>query len=114
MTITERSISDVILLDIDGRIAVQDGALQFGTRLRHALHRGRVNMVLNLGGVPYIDSTALGELVRAFTIAAQMGGGLKLLHVKGPVRDLLRVTQLLPTFEVFDDEEDALASFVAA
>ena len=114
MTITERSISDIVLLDIDGRIAVQDGALQFGTRLRHALHLGRVNMVLNLSGVPDIDNTALGELVRAFATAAQMGGGVKLLHVKRPVRDLLLAAKLLPTLEVFDDEGDALASFATA
>lgn len=111
MTVTERSIGDVTVLDITGRVAVQDGAAQFGTRVRHALHQGRIHVVLNLGAVPYIDSTALGELVRAYTIASQMGGNLKLLHVGGRVYDLLAVAKLRSIFAMFDDEVTALASF---
>lgn len=113
MTITQRSIGDVTVFDIVGRIAVQDGAAQFGTCVRHALHQGRANLVVNLATVPYIDSTALGELVRAFTTAAQMGGCLKLLHVRSRVRTLLTVAKLLSAFEVFEDEADAIASFDA-
>jgi anti-sigma B factor antagonist len=114
MTIIQRSIRDVTLLDIKGRIAVQDGASQFGSHLRRVLHQGRVNMVLDFGAVPYIDSIALGELARAFATASQMGGRLKLVHVEGRVRHLLGVAHLLTTFELFDDEAGALASFAAA
>jgi anti-sigma B factor antagonist len=111
MTVTERSIGAVTVLDITGRIAVQDGASQFGTRLRHALHQGHIQVVLNLDAVPYIDSTALGELVRTLITAWQMGGDLKLLHVGSRVRDLLAVAKLRPVFDVFDDEAAAVASF---
>ena len=111
MTVTERSIGDVTVLDIIGRIAIQDGAAQFGACVRHALHQGRVRVVLNLDAVPYIDSSALGELVRAYTTASQMGGDLKLLHVGGRVRDLLIMAKLRPIFAVFDDEAAAVASF---
>ena len=111
MTVTERSIGDVTILDIDGRISIQDGAAQFGASMRHALHQGRTNVLLNLGAVPYIDSSALGELVRAYATASQMGGRLKLLNVAGRVRDLLAVAKLLTSFDVFDDEAAAVASF---
>ena len=114
MTVIERIIDDVTVLDISGRIAVQDGASQFGRCMRHTLHLGRIHMVLNLDAVPYIDSTALGELVRAYTTASQMGGDLKLLHVGGRVRDLLTVVKLRPVFQLFDDEAAAVASFRAA
>ena len=110
-TISERLFGEVLVLDIHGRLAIQDGASQFGSHVRHALHQGRANLVLDLGEVPYMDSTALGELVRAYTTAAQMGGGLKLLHVAGRVRTLLTVAKLMTAFEVFDDETAAIASF---
>jgi anti-sigma B factor antagonist len=111
MTITERTVGAVTILDVDGRIAVQDGASQFGASVRHALHQGRINLVLDLEGVPYIDSTALGELVRSSTTAMQMGGALKLLHAGERVCRLLTVAKLLSSFEVFDDEAQAVASF---
>ena len=114
MIVTERSIGDVTVLDIDGRITVRDGALWFGTCLRRSLRQGRVNVVLNLNAVPYIDWTALGELIRAHTTASQTGGGVKLLRVADRVRDLLALAKLLTAFEMFDDEAAALASFAAA
>jgi anti-sigma B factor antagonist len=114
MTVTERCIGGVTVLDIAGRIAVQDGAAQLNTRLRHALHQGHIQMVFNLEAVPYIDSTALGELVRTLITAWQMGGDLKLLHLGSRVRDLLAVAKLRPVFDVFDDQAAALASFGVA
>jgi anti-sigma B factor antagonist len=103
----------VSVFDLNGRIVIHEGASQFGICVRHALHEGRLNVVLNFDAVPYIDSTALGELVRASTTASQMGGGLKLLHVAGRILDLLATTKLLMLFEVFDEEADAVASFGA-
>jgi anti-sigma B factor antagonist len=114
MTVTERYIGGATILDVTGRIAVQDGASQFGTRLRHTLHQGHIQVVLNLDAVPYFDSTALGELVRTLITAWQMGGDVKLLHVGSRVRDLLAVAKLCQVFDVFDDEAEALASFDVA
>jgi anti-sigma B factor antagonist len=111
MTVTERVVGDVTVLDVNGRIAVQDGASRFGTCMRHALHLGRIRVVLNLDAVPDIDSHALGELMRASTTASQMGGNLKLLHVRRHVRDLLAVVKLRSAFALFDDEAAAVASF---
>lgn len=111
MTISERSCGGVIILDVEGRITAQDGVAQFRAVVRHILHRGQLNLVINLAGVPYIDSTALGEVVRAYSTARQMGGGLKFLHVGGRVRELFGIAKLLPILEVFDVEADAVRSF---
>ena len=114
MTISERTRGAVVILDIEGRITVQDGSAQFRAFVRHLFLRGQLNVVLNLTGVPYIDSTALGEIVRAYTTTMHMGGALKFLHVGGRVRDLFHVAKLMPVLEVFDTEADAVASFGAA
>ena len=70
--------------------------------------------MLNLRGVPYIDSTALGEIVRAYTTATRFGGALKLLNVHGRVHDLLVITRLASVFDSFDTEADAIRSFGVA
>jgi len=114
MTISERLIGTVTILDIDGRVTVQDGADQFREKVRQVVRRGRLNLVLNLRGVPYIDSTALGEIVRAYTTATRFGGALKLLNVHGRVHELLVMTRLSSVFDSFDTEADAVRSFGVA
>jgi anti-sigma B factor antagonist len=67
--------------------------------------------VLNLAAVPYIDSTALGYLIRAYSTVNRLGGRLKLLNTTERVHDLLVITKLLSIFDVFDTERDAVNSF---
>ena len=111
MTVHERSIGTVTILDVDGRITVQEGVPVFAQTLSRLLNGPRPKIVVNMAAVSYIDSTALGELVRGFTSAARRGGVLKLLQVPAPVRQLLTMTRLADVFEMFDSESDALRSF---
>jgi anti-sigma B factor antagonist len=113
MTLHERWIGDVTIIDIDGRMIVEDGADLFRDSVRQLVRQDRVKLVVNFHGVPYIDSTALGEVVRAYTSVARKGGALKLLNVTARVQELLVVTRLLAIFDLFDDEAEALKSFGA-
>jgi anti-anti-sigma regulatory factor len=56
----------------------------------------------------------LGELVGAYTTAANQGGSVKLLHLQGKLKDLMQVTKLHTIFSTFEDEKEALASFGTA
>ena len=111
MTIQERLAGDVTLLDVNGRITVQEGATEFGQTIARLLNRARPQIVVNMAAVPYIDSTALGELARGYSIAARRGGALKLLNLSAPVGQLLTMTRLADVFETFDAEADAVKSF---
>jgi anti-anti-sigma factor len=114
VNVHERAIGDVTVLDVDGRITVQEGATVFREALSRLLDGGRPKIIINMGAVSYIDSTALGELVRGYTSAAKRGGGLKLLEVTPPVQQLLVMTRLNGVFQTFASEADALKSFGAA
>ena len=111
MTLHERPIGDLTILDVDGRITVQEGATEFGQTLSRLLTRARPKILVNMAAVSYIDSTALGELVRGYTSAAKRGGALKLLDVPTPVHQLLTMTRLADVFEMFDREVDAVNGF---
>ena len=113
MILQERLIEDVALIHISGRVTVNEGADVLGERLRQLAEEGRSKFVLDFGDVPYLDSTALGVLLRAGATVARRGGALKLLHVRGHVRELLEVTQLLRVFEAFDSDAEAVASFAS-
>jgi anti-sigma B factor antagonist len=114
MTLHERWIGDVTIIDINGRITVQDGADIFRDAVRELLRQGRVKLVLNFHDASYIDSTALGEIICAYTSATRKGGTLKLLNVTTRVHELLMITRLLSVFDLFDEEAEAVKSFGVA
>jgi anti-sigma B factor antagonist len=111
MTIHERAIGDVTILDIDGRITVQEGTDLFRDAIQRLAGQGRVKLVVNVQSVPYIDSTALGEIIRAYTTVTRRGGGLMLLNLTVRVRELLAITKLLSVFEPCESEALAVKSF---
>ena len=114
MTLHQRAIGDTTIIDIVGRLTVEHGVDEFRDQVRQLLRDGRVELVLNFRDAPYIDSTALGEIVRAYTGATRKGGTLKLLSVNSRVHELLMITKLLSVFDLFDAEAEAVKSFGVA
>jgi anti-anti-sigma factor len=110
VTVHERCIGDVTIIDVGGRIT-EDGAVALRALVQPLVHQGRVKIVFDLQEAPYLDTTALGEIVRAHTTATRCGGGLKLLHVRPKVHTLLSITHLDAVLSEFDDEAAALRSF---
>lgn len=84
-----------------------------GTALHDALHahRGRRNVVVDLGGVRHMNSSGLGMLIGALTTVRNGGGDLRLAGVGDRVRSLLLITRLAGVFQSYDSVEDAVASF---
>lgn len=111
ITISERQAGDVTILDLDGKVTIGEGSVALRTTIRRLLGDGKSKILLNLGGVGYIDSSGIGELVSSFTAVNKEGGTLKLLNLTQKIQDLLAITKLLTVFDVFDSEADALASF---
>lgn len=114
MTVSERPVGDVTILDVTGNITLTDGAQQLSDKVRSLLQQGQTQLLVNLGAVSYMDSAGLGELVQSYATVTKQGGSLKLLNVTKRLRDLLVITKLATIFESFDGESDALASYGAA
>jgi anti-sigma B factor antagonist len=111
MEIVERTVSDVTVLDLKGKMTLGEGDELLKDKINSLLSDGKKKLVLNLEGVPYIDSAGLGEIVRTFTTVSRQGGKLKLLNLTKRIEDLLSITKLLTVFETFDSEPDAVKSF---
>jgi anti-sigma B factor antagonist len=111
MDIVERTVTDVTVLDLKGKMTLGEGDEMLKDKINSLLTGGKKKLVLNLEGVPYIDSAGLGEIVRTFTTVSRQGGKLKLLNLTKRIEDLLSITKLLTVFETFDSEADAIKSF---
>lgn len=79
--------------------------------LDHAIHAGDSNLVLNLTDVRWIDSSGVGVLVKSLTSAKQAGGSLKLVNPSKPAMQTLKMCGLLPLFEIYAEEPEAVQSF---
>ena len=103
--------SGVTILMPKGKITIGVGDVALRQAVSEALEAGARNILVNLSGVTTIDSSGIGELVSAFTTAANRGGSLKLCTLPAKVSDILQITQLITVFEVFETEREALDSF---
>jgi len=111
MDIVERTVSDVTVLDLKGKMTLGEGDELLKDKINSLLAAGKKKLLLNLEGVPYIDSAGLGEVVRTYTTVSRQGGSLKLLNLTKRIEDLLSITKLLTVFETFESEPEALKSF---
>jgi anti-sigma B factor antagonist len=80
-------------------------------KINSLIQQDKKKLLLNLEGVPYIDSAGLGEIVRTYTTVSRQGGKLKLLNLTKRIQDLLAITKLLTVFETYESEPDAIKSF---
>ena len=114
MQIEERPIGDVVVLDVKGKITLGEGDELLKDKVNSLVNQGKKKIILNLAGVPYIDSAGLGEVVRTYTTVSRQGGSLKLLNLTKRITDLLSITKLLTVFETFESEDEAVKSFATA
>jgi anti-sigma B factor antagonist len=111
MEIAERTVNDVMILDLRGKMTLGEGDELLKDKINSLLSQGKKKLLLNLEGVPYIDSAGLGEVVRTYTTVSRQGGSLKLLNLTKRIEDLLSITKLLTVFETYDTEQEAVKSF---
>lgn len=143
-TLSVRKVSGVCVLDVAGKITTGPALTELRERIRDEVAKGHNKILLNLKDVSYVDSSGLGELIMALgtvtqTICASCGatvfkdedgkwdlcpqcesnqriawGELKICNAGRQVKDLLQFTKLYTVFDVYESEQEALASFSRA
>ncbi|MCG6962974.1 MAG: STAS domain-containing protein [Acidobacteria bacterium] len=103
--------ADIRVIRLSGKITIGAGDVKLRELIRDALESGRTKILLDLAKVSAMDSSGIGEMVAAYTTVRKRDGQLKLLNLSPKINDILQVTQLITVFDVFDDSEEAMASF---
>jgi anti-anti-sigma factor len=112
MTLNERRIGDVTVLDLKGRLVLEDGDAALRARVNELIEQDRTQIVLNLKDITYIDSCGVGVLIAKLVSIRNKGGDLRLLNLTERSRRLMEISQLLNVFAIFDSESEALSSFM--
>jgi anti-sigma B factor antagonist len=111
MDISRRDVGNVVVLDVSGRLTLNDGSGQLKEQVSSLISQGHKNIVLNLANLAYVDSAGLGEMVACHSTATKNGSQVKLANTTGKLNDLLAITKLVTVFDTHDSEEQAIKSF---
>ena len=109
LILNTRKVNGHIIVEASGRIVSGEPCLQLRELTRRLTSDGARFFILNMSGISYMDSAGLGLLLSVYATIKNQGGELKLLNVSERVIELLKITNLLHVFDIFEDEEIALA-----
>lgn len=111
MDIELRSLGQVKVVKLRGRLNLGDAVDRLRETLDDLMGSGDTRILLDLSEVPWIDSSGIGLLVKILTSAKQRGGSIKLLNPSKFTVQTLKMISLLDLFEIFEDQPAAVASF---
>jgi anti-anti-sigma factor len=112
LSLESRSIGDIAVVVCVGRIIEGPDAAALNSYVKELLPI-QPHILLDLRGVPFIDSAGLGIVVRLLTRARAAHGDLKLCAVAPHIRDVLRSTKLNTILNAYETEVDAIVAFCA-
>lgn len=111
MDVDVRKTGNVVIVDFNGSLVVGVSDEIVSQVMTELLADGYTNVLINLSAVDYVDSSGLGDLVQSYKMAQRSGATVKLLRPQERVRKTLHLSNLLPLFEVFEAEDEAVQSF---
>lgn len=111
MRLSDREINNVVILEPKGKIMGGPDASLLHDRLYELIENDKKKVVIDLGGVEWMNSTGLGILISSYTTLRNHQGELKLANVTDKIQSLLTITKLISVFEAHDSVEEAVNSF---
>jgi anti-sigma B factor antagonist len=107
---TIRQVGHVSVVVVTGKLtSLETGALS--NSIAQLLNEGRKQILLNLRGLTYLDSSGIGDLVRTYMSVIKRGGEMKVVGLTDKAEEILKITKLYQVFQEFQDERSALQSF---
>lgn len=101
----------VTIIRLSGEMILGAATNAFRATLRGALQSGEKKILVDLGGVKFLDSTGIGEIVAGYSLAWENRSQVKLCNLPQKIKDVLMVTRLSTVFEIHETEEEAMGAF---
>ena len=109
VTIEIRKIGAVCVLKIKGEVRIGQPTQVLRNTSRELIKQGQRVFVMDMLGVPWLDSSGLGEVFACYKRAREVDGVVKLV-LRGKSYSMFTITRLDKVFEIFDDVDAAVAS----
>src|SRR5260370_32495534 len=99
MQITQREVRGVVILDLEGRLVLEDGVPPFVERMNTLSHRAGMRILLNFDKVTYLDSAGVGAVAWKYVTVRKRNGDVKLLNLRSKSQNVLSEATLLPVIK---------------
>ena len=109
MEIITRDEGSVAIMTISGEIDLYNAA-EVKEAIQKFVDEKKYKVIVNMGGVSYVDSSGIGSLISSFSNLKKFQGSLRICNVAGSVRKVFELTRLTSFFDIDDTEEDSLAA----
>jgi anti-sigma B factor antagonist len=110
VNISVRRVDQATILDITGNIDMSNSPDVRKTLLRELRDKSVSRVLLNLSSVAYIDSSGVASLVEGLKASRDSGSRFILYGLSDSAHEVLKISRLLKLFEIYDNEEQAIAS----
>jgi anti-sigma B factor antagonist len=110
--IGQREVRKVTIVDLEGQLVAGDEAASFRELIDVFIEESKIWILVNLKSVRTIDSSGLGVLVSAHLAIRKAEGAIKLVNASQRHINLLVLSKLATVFPNFDDEDQAIDSFL--
>jgi anti-sigma B factor antagonist len=107
----QRQVGDIVILAPKGYLTGGDETEELANAIKTLGEGGTKRLIINLSETQHLNSTALGVLIQAHTNYVRRGGQVKLCSVDKRIENIFVITKLSLVFDVYPNEEHAVASF---
>lgn len=105
---------DICTLRLQGRFATGQDALYLHTKAEELKNSGYGKILVDFGGVDYVDSTGIGFLIGIYTsVTKSPAGKFALINTNRRVREVLELTRLAQVIPIYPSETAALQALGA-
>ncbi len=102
----------VVLVDLLQKRATMEVSKEFKEAFLNLIETSpSKNFILDFGKVEFVDSSFLGAIVSGLKKITALKGDIKILGLQPPVRAMFELTRLYKVFEIFENKNDAIASY---
>ena len=110
-TMKSRQVGSIHILTPKGYLTGGEETEELERAIKHLVEEGNKHLIINLSETQHLNSTALGVLISANTNYVRRGGQMKLCSVDKRIENIFVITKLSLVFDVYPNEEQAIASF---
>lgn len=113
MNVSTRQRDGVTIVDLEGKITIGRGDVALRDAVNAAIDDGSRRVLLNFDKVKSMDSSGMAELGAAYRRMEELGGTIALCNLPANVAEILRMTQIVTVFDVYGEEDEAVAELGA-
>lgn len=110
MKIKQNPQDNCMVLELSGKIMGGPDFDKFKNEVTSVVEEGHKNVILDMSGVPWINSTGLGILITGYHSVKAADGVMKICAVKERVLSIFYISQLQNIFDVYATRDEAIAA----